>query len=590
MMRELLRIELGRERDIYVARQRARQASALLGFDLHEQACIATAVTELACNAVHHAGGGHVDVSLRGAPGGPPSLWISVRDEGPGMQDPRRATQGPNAPGEPRLGLAAAQRIVDSFAVESVPGRGTTVEICKRLPQHADMPSDEDLSKIERALSAQPDDPAVELQQQHRELLRSLQELRQRQEELARLSAELEDTNRGVMALYAELDERATHLRLADETKTRFFSGISHELRTPVNSIMALAKILLHRLDGELTAEQEKQVRYICTAAEQLSTLIDDLLDLRKVEAGRVQMRPETFSVTELFGALRAMFKPLAVNESVALIIEDPPKLPLLHTDQGKVSQILRNLISNALKFTQRGWVRVSARLDDSGGTILFAVTDTGIGVAPEHHRHIFEEFTQLENALQPQIKGTGLGLPLAQRLAGLLGGAVSIASSPGKGSTFTLAVPVLLEGVATSADTSQSARSRVQRALIVDDDEVERYALRQFLAAGRYEVIEASGGYEGLRLARQSRPDLIFLDLIMPDVHGAEVLKMLRASDETRAIPIVLFTSQPIRAAELEEIRPNAVLMKQDLSRESVMSVSHAVLQPSGSSHARDA
>src|SRR5690606_25554895 len=186
-----------------------------------------------------------------------------------------------------------------------------------------------------------------------------------------------------------------------------------------------------------------------------------------------------------------------------------------------------------------------------------------------EHHRHIFEEFTQLENALQPQIKGTGLGLPLAQRLAGLLGGAVSIASTPGKGSTFTLAVPVLLEGVATSADTSQSARSRVQRALIVDDDEVERYALRQFLTAGRYEVIEASGGYEGLRLARQSRPDLIFLDLIMPDVHGAEVLKMLRASDETRAIPIVLFTSQPIRAAELEEIRPNAVLMKQDLARE---------------------
>src|SRR5690606_13850644 len=112
-----------------------------------------------------------------------------------------------------------------------------------------------------------------------------------------------------------------------------------------------------------------------------------------------------------------------------ALIIEDPPQLPRLHTDQGKVSQILRNLISNALKFTQRGWVRVSARLDDSGGTILFAVTDTGIGVAPEHHRHIFEEFTQLENALQPQIKGTGLGLPLAQRLAGLLGGAVSIAS-----------------------------------------------------------------------------------------------------------------------------------------------------------------
>src|SRR5687767_530938 len=221
------------------------------------------------------------------------------------------------------------------------------------------------------------------------------------------------------MALYAELEERAAHLRVADETKTRFLSAASHEFRTPVNSILALSNILLHRLDGELTAEQEKQVTYIRQAAEQLSTMVDDLLDLRKVESGKLQLRVETFTVTDLFGALRGMFKPLSVRESVALIFEDPDAtLPELYTDQGKVSQILRNLISNALKFTEVGSVRVTARLATDTDMIVFAVADTGVGIARENHRRVFDEFTQVENPLQKSVKGTGLGLPLSQRLA----------------------------------------------------------------------------------------------------------------------------------------------------------------------------
>ena len=232
------------------------------------------------------------------------------------------------------------------------------------MPRRAEPFTTARIDTLVRAVAAhRAGDASTEMQQQNRDLLRSLEELRLRQEELTRLNAELEDTNRGVMALYSELDERAAHLRAADETKTRFLSSVSHEFRTPVNSILALSKILLHRLDGELTAEQEKQVRYICQAADQLTTLIDDLLDLRKVEAGKIQLRVETFTATDLFAALRGMFKPLATNDNVALVIDEPEDLPELHTDQGKVSQILRNLVSNALKFTERGSVRVSCRL-----------------------------------------------------------------------------------------------------------------------------------------------------------------------------------------------------------------------------------
>jgi CheY-like chemotaxis protein len=317
--------------------------------------------------------------------------------------------------------------------------------------------------------------------------------------------------------------------------------------------------------------------------------MVDDLLDLRKVESGKLQIRTERFTVSDLFGALRGMFKPLSVKESVALIFEEDAHLPELHTDQGKVSQILRNLISNALKFTEKGSVRVAATLTDAGRTLVFSVTDTGIGIAPENHRHVFDEFTQVENPLQTTVKGTGLGLPLSQRLAGLLGGSIEVASQLGRGSAFSLVIPVWLAGAASSSEAAAPAAERTaQRVLIIDDSEVERYALRQFLASSRHEVIEANGGYEGLRLARQSHPDLIFLDLAMPDVHGLEVLKMLKAIEETRHIPVVLFTSQrPDDIGDEPSAAASALLLKSELSRESVAAVIRRVTNAGELSHA---
>lgn len=594
MNRSLLRLELAHDRDIVTARQRARQVSALLGFDAQDQVRVATAVSELARNAIRHGGGGSIEFALTNGPSHGstmvqyPSLQIVISDRGPGIPNLEDAMREPLT-GELKLGLVAARRLMDSFDVYSGKGRGTTITLGKFLPRRTETLTAARAASIANELSANGTvDPAAELQQQNEELLRSLEELRLRKEELARLNSELEDTNRGVMALYAELEERAAHLRVADETKTRFLSAASHEFRTPVNSILALSNILLHRLDGDLTSEQEKQVTYIRQAAEQLATMVDDLLDLRKVESGKLQLRVETFTVADLFGALRGMFKPLSVKDSVSLIFEEGAGLPELHTDQGKVSQILRNLISNALKFTEAGTVRVSARLATSTDTIVFSVADTGVGIAREHHRRVFEEFSQVENPLQKAVKGTGLGLPLSQRLAGLLGGSIDLNSELGKGSVFSLAIPLRLGVSSAPGATFPPPERNTQRVLIVDDSEIERYALRQFLSSGLYEVIEAQGGYEGLRLARQSHPDVIFLDLAMPDIHGLEVLKMLKAIDETRAIPVILFTSQrPDDIGEEQAAAASALLLKSELSRESVAAVIRRVGNTGETQHA---
>jgi signal transduction histidine kinase len=266
--------------------------------------------------------------------------------------------------------------------------------------------------------------------------------LRQRQEELERLNQELEDVNRGMVTLYAELDEKAKELRHADEMKTRFLSNVSHEFRTPLNSIFALSSLLLDRVDGELSVEQEKQVGFIRQAADSLLELVNNLLDLAKVRAGKIDVHVVEFDAVNLFSALRGMLRSLLVNEAVRLVFEEPEGVPLLCTDEGKVSQILRNFISNALKFTERGEVRVTARYDEDSGAVTFSVSDTGVGIPREDQERIFEEFTQLANPAQSQFKGTGLGLPLCRKLAELLGGRIELESEVGVGSKFSVTLP----------------------------------------------------------------------------------------------------------------------------------------------------
>lgn len=272
-------------------------------------------------------------------------------------------------------------------------------------------------------------------------LQRRVQELEQQVEQL---TAELAETNQGVVALYAELDDKAAALKEASELKSRFLSYMSHEFRTPLGSIRSIVRILLDELDGPLTSEQRKQVTFVQGAAVELNEMVNDLLDLAKIEAGRLSISPAWFEMVDLFHAIRGMFKPLLTTDAVSLILEEPTQIPPIYTDDQKLSQILRNFISNALKFTPRGEVRV--RAEQSGeDSVTFSVADTGIGIAKEYHQAIFDDFVQVDSPLQRKWRGTGLGLSLSRKIARMLGGDVTMTSEPGVGSTFSLTIPIRL-------------------------------------------------------------------------------------------------------------------------------------------------
>ncbi|WP_207848576.1 MULTISPECIES: sensor histidine kinase [Pseudomonas] len=266
----------------------------------------------------------------------------------------------------------------------------------------------------------------------------------QLQSETAALREELDETNQGVLALYAELDTQAEELRQASDLKSRFLSYMSHEFRTPLGSILSINSLLADEIDGPLSPEQHKQVAFVSSAARELSDMVDDLLDLAKIEAGRISISPAWFDMFDLFSALRGMFRPIVDASAVDLIFEEPVGLPRLYTDDKKLAQILRNFISNSLKFTTRGEVRVSARLEGAD-KVRFAVSDTGIGIAPELHGALFEDFSQVDSPLQKRLRGTGLGLSLCKRFAALLGGEVGMDSAPGIGSNFFVIIPLAI-------------------------------------------------------------------------------------------------------------------------------------------------
>jgi signal transduction histidine kinase/CheY-like chemotaxis protein len=588
------------------------------------------------------------------------------------------------------MGILGTRRLMDGFEIDAGPG-GTTVRMMKRIPHHQTLLTQRAARELNRKLEQRsPDDPYEEIEQQNQELLKTLQELRARQEELELLNRELEDTNRGVVALYAELDERADYLRRASELKTKFLSNVSHEFRTPLNSIISLARLLMDRLDGDLSPEQMKQVRFIESSARDLQEMVNDLLDLAKVEAGKIRIRPKQFEVHELFSALKGMLKPLlADNNSVELLFEDARDLPKLYTDEGKVSQILRNLISNALKFTPSGHVRVTAELS-TDDFVLFTVEDTGIGIPEEHHETIFREFSQIDNPLQERHRGTGLGLPLCRNLTMLLGGRLSLRSESGKGSTFSVWIPAVYIGEAVQPqeagnlpvpefhrtpvlvleDNPETARilesylrntefqpilapglaqaevwtarhtpaavisdiylgddtcwgflarirekhpglplittsiydetgkalqrginvflpkpveretllrelrrltaqTGIRRLLLVDDNDVSRYILRELLNQPWLEIQEASNGTAALAALQDQLPDALILDLLMPDIGGFEILRQLRAAPATENLPVLIYTSKPLsegERAQLEAWRAR-VVRKEDVS-----------------------
>ncbi|HWF91851.1 MAG TPA: ATP-binding protein [Terriglobales bacterium] len=539
----LFTIDIRFENDVVIARQKTRAIAAALKFDPQDQIRIATAVSEIARNTFQYGGGGaaefRIDDSAR-------MLVVTLRDKGKGIHNLDEIMAGKYVSQTGMgLGIVGAKRLMDDFQIETRPG-GTTVLLGKRIPIQASRVAPAELNKALAIIERASQDPYDELKQQNKDLLNTLEMLRAKQEELAQLNRELDETNRGVVALYAELNEKADFLQHASELKTRFLSNMSHEFRTPLNSIMALSQILLDRLDGDLSPEQDRQVRYICNSAKDLTELVNDLLDLAKVEAGKVTLRPTTFNVTSLFAALRGMLRPLlSQNSSVLLAFEDADNIPEMYSDEAKVSQILRNFISNALKFTERGEVRVSAALA-SNGCVIFSVMDTGIGIAPEDQERIFQEWTQVEGRLQRTVKGTGLGLPLSKKFAQLLGGNVSVKSEPGLGSTFMATIPLNFAGETEIVSVPELEREldlEKSPVLIVEDNAEALFVYEKYLKGTRFQPIPAKSLKQAREALERFRPVAIILDVLLQGEHSWELLQELKCSVPDKNTPVYVVT-----------------------------------------------
>jgi len=439
----LIRTRIRVEQDVFAVRQLGREVARVLGLETQDQTRLATALSEVGrlLVAAHR----ETDVAFTAAPDGVPTLRVELKY--PVLGDAARLNPQ----------LAQVRRLVDTMEVGD--GQlGTVVRMSRRLPPSAPPLSADRMNDIRAQLAGHvPGTPYDELTVQNQQLIGALDEVRAQRDDLARLNTELEETNRGVMALYHqlsgeleetnrgvvalynELDEKSVQLRAASEAKSRFLANVSHELRAPVTAIIGLGRLLTDDASDPLTAEQGRQVALIRGSAADLLSLVNDLLDLAKAEAGRIEPNWSEVDLRVVFGQLRGTLRPLATRPEVDFVVEEPA-VPRLRCDEVLLAQVLRNLLTNAIKFTARGTVRLAvARVGDE---VEFTVADTGSGIPSELHERIFEEFYQVPGSQAVSGKGTGLGLPYARRLVDILGGALRVSSTPGVGSTFTVSLP----------------------------------------------------------------------------------------------------------------------------------------------------
>jgi signal transduction histidine kinase/ActR/RegA family two-component response regulator len=587
--RAVAELPLRTEADVASARVTARALGRDLGLSDAVATRFATAVSEVSRNAVVHAGGGTVAFSLdvRGRAG---TLIASVTDDGPGIADVEAAiTPRLDDPTGTGVGLSRARRLVDDLRIRQRDGGGTVVEIVRSVPAGAAARWDAALAAIgttdrngpARHVATGADDGATGLfgsparATPTSDLEAELERLRADRD---RLAVELQETNRGVVALYAELEDQAERLRRADELKSRFLSRVSHELRTPINSIVALSRLLADRVDGDLTEGQATQVGYIQAAGSELSDLVNDLLDLARIESGRIEVVRREFLLESVLASLRGMLRPLA-KPGVELHVDVPDGIPAMDTDEGKLTQIVRNFVANALKFTDRGSVTIRAAKAATPDRVRIEVEDTGIGIdAPDLDR-IFEEFVQVPGAHQVGVAGTGLGLSVARGLAALLGGEVGAASVPGSGSTFWVELPTAYEPRSDTPPTRPAAGAS-PTVLVVDDDPTARYLVRHQLAPQGVRLLEAATGADGVELARRDRADVVVLDLTMPDLDGLDVLARLRAIAGLEATPVIVHTGRRLTDDERGTIeRAGARVLLKDAAPGAIAAAVHAAV-----------
>lgn len=446
-------------------------------------------------------------------------------------------------------------------------------------------------------------------QQQSEELQAQQEELRTNNEELEQQARALESQqqvvsakNRELETTQTELEEKARDLERSSQYKSEFLAKMSHELRTPLNGLMILSTLLIENKEKNLTEQQRQFARSINSAGNDLLTLINDILDLSKIEARKLTLRPETFTLGSLFASKRRTFEPQTSSKGLELVTELPAELSelRLHTDRQRLEQILRNFMSNAIKFTEKGSITLTASHDPAKNTIKITATDTGIGIPKEKQGLIFEAFEQADSSVSRKYGGTGLGLTISRELAALLGGEISLESEEGKGSRFSVEIPVELSAEAqraasplasgasapelsrgggsvlgsTSAlgasaaekaplqgmqDTPLISSDRIQRQaretlrsipkdkktiLVVEDDHKFRASVVETIRSYNFEAIEAADGEVALAILNEHTPDAILLDIKLPGISGLGILEMIKQLPQLRHIPVHMISA----------------------------------------------
>jgi GAF domain-containing protein/CheY-like chemotaxis protein len=353
--------------------------------------------------------------------------------------------------------------------------------------------------------------------------------------------------------LFSEIGEKSHQLEVASQHKSRFLANMSHELRTPLNAVIGVTEMLLEDARDLKRDDEIEPLDRVLRAARHLLALINDILDLSKIEAGKMELHLESFSLAPLIEDVVKTIEPLAAKNGNRLVVDCLPDTGTIHADQTRFRQALLNLASNANKFTEKGTVTIAARHEPIDGRewITVAVTDTGIGMNTEQMGRLFQEFSQADSSTTRKYGGTGLGLAISRHFCRMMGGDITVDSNPGEGSTFTIRLPRIVEteqmrmmAEPESGRThSGAAATQAPRILVVDDDPTVRELVARHLERAGFAVTTAKGGQDGLRLARELRPAAVTLDIMMPDIDGWTVLAAMKGDPALSHIPVVLMT-----------------------------------------------
>lgn len=403
-------------------------------------------------------------------------------------------------------------------------------------------------------------------------------ELEAQKMELASQSNELTEQN-------TELEMQKNQLTEASRLKTNFLSNMSHELRTPLNSVIALSGVLSRRLSKKIPDDEYSYIEVIERNGKHLLSLINDILDISRIEAGHEEVEIINFNANEIVSEIVEMIQPQAVQKRIKLIHSDVDNEIMVSGDTAKYKHILQNLIGNAVKFTEKGKVEVSVHTSDDKVNIL--VTDSGIGITVEEMKHIFDEFRQADGSTSRRFGGSGLGLAIAKKYANLLGGTIAVKSESGVGSTFTLTMPLKYDPMnriydmeipksnhreAITIDNTISKDQNTQKTiLLVEDSEPAIIQIKDFLEESGYKILTAHNGADALEIINLLIPDAMILDLMMPGVDGFEVLKSLREVDKTAHIPVLVLTAKHITKEDLDALKRNNIhqlIQKGDINR----------------------